>query len=332
MKKLLPGGRVIFYIYVFIASGLNSCLKADKDAINPQTLDKWEYFTKSDGLPENFVWSLLEDSQGRIWIGTLNEGIAMYDGTTFTKYNTGNVLHNNSILCIYEDRDGLIWFGTYEGISIYEDGEFTNYPTIAGSSIEIYDIIQDNGGLYWFGTGYYGVLFYNGSSFSQYLDESCYECNLINILFEDSNNRLWVGSEGDLKIVETDGDFESYGVGDELPGVAITSVYEDKSGAIWIGSRDGTTVSKYRNNKFEKISLYNSGGQNWVTSIVQLNSGELWFGTIFYGLIYFDGILMQSRFQESGLPDNTILSMIRDREGNIWMGTSEGGAAKYVPR
>ena len=323
----------MFFSMILMLSGLYSCQQEDPDAIDPQTLDKWKYLTQSDGLADNFVLSLFEDSQGRIWVGTYNGGVSMYDGTNFTNYNESNGLVNNTVNCIYEDHQGDMWFGTDGGLSYLTNNRFVNYRSYGGYALSVYDIIQDQDGVFWFGTSNLGIIFLDGNNSNSYYDNSCSSCNEINVFFVDDNQNIWVGSRGDLKIVDPSGNFKKYGVNDGLPGSSITSIYKDNRGDIWIGSIDGTSVARYRNQTFQPVSLYNSAIQNWITSIVQLKTGNIWFGTIGNGMVYYDGIVMRTRYQESqGLPDNTITDMIRDTNGNIWIGTSEAGVAEYIPR
>ena len=332
MKTIFRGGSMKFFISLCFSFGLFSCMQADKDALDPQSLNKWEYFTQSNGLPDNYIWSLYEDRKGNIWIGTFNEGVVMYNGKTFQKYNTQNGLVDNTVLCTYEDNEGKMWFGTLGGLSILDNNHFTNIDNIQGNPLQVFDIIQDPDKVFWFATSTLGILFYDGSNISQYFDDNCDDCNRVNVFFMDDNHSIWVGSSGDLKVVATNGNFKKYTVSDGLPGLDITSVYQDKSGNVWIGSADGSQVSRFSNNKFQLVSLFNSSEINYVSSIVQLNTGEMWFGTIALGLIYSDGIVMRSMFEQHGLPDNTITAMIKDGNGNIWIGTSEGGAAKFIPR
>jgi len=95
--------RVFFYFTLGWVL-LFSCKVDDGEAIDPATLNVWENFTTSNGLPDNFVRSLFEDSQGNIWIGTLNNGVSRYNGQNFTNFNTSDglmaspssTLHENS--------------------------------------------------------------------------------------------------------------------------------------------------------------------------------------------------------------------------------------------
>jgi ligand-binding sensor domain-containing protein len=64
------------------------------------------------------VWSITEDNEGRLWFGTIDNGVWLYDGKTFTNYTTQDGLAIDAIWCIYKDKNGKLWFGT-EGAGVY---------------------------------------------------------------------------------------------------------------------------------------------------------------------------------------------------------------------
>jgi ligand-binding sensor domain-containing protein len=46
--------------------------------------ETFTHFTEKEGLSNNSVWSILEDSKGNLWFGTWGGGVSRYDGETFT--------------------------------------------------------------------------------------------------------------------------------------------------------------------------------------------------------------------------------------------------------
>jgi ligand-binding sensor domain-containing protein len=57
-------------------------------------------------------WTINEDDEGNLWIGTIDAGVWKYDGTRLTNYTTSDGLSGNSISVIYKDRKGELWFMT----------------------------------------------------------------------------------------------------------------------------------------------------------------------------------------------------------------------------
>jgi len=110
------------------------------------------------------VWTALEDSHGRFWVGTAN-GLNLMDrerGTFkhyFPQHDNPRSLANPSVLAIFEDSRGRLWFGT----DVYhsESDDFTVYTTKDGFADHgIRAIIEDPSGSLWLGTNN-GVVMFN---------------------------------------------------------------------------------------------------------------------------------------------------------------------------
>jgi len=76
-------------------------------------------YSTDDGFLGGVVSSLLEDSQGGVWIGT-NRGVSHFDGKTFASLTVDDGLSANRVNALAEDCIGRIWMGTAEGITIYD--------------------------------------------------------------------------------------------------------------------------------------------------------------------------------------------------------------------
>jgi ligand-binding sensor domain-containing protein len=103
-------------------------------------------FLVTDGLNSNNVYSLLEDKDDKIWIGT-EAGLCLYDpsatlrtgGRKFTKIqiplpknlppnNNSNYLNSHWVYSIMQDRSGKLWFVTIDGVYVYDGKSFTLFP------------------------------------------------------------------------------------------------------------------------------------------------------------------------------------------------------------
>src|SRR5690606_6529998 len=83
---------------------------------------RFQHLTIENGLPQNMVDCILQDSQGTMWFGTWN-GLCRYDGYKVEVFNneSGSIhtLRNNFIYALEEDHFGNIWIGTKEGLYTY---------------------------------------------------------------------------------------------------------------------------------------------------------------------------------------------------------------------
>ena len=94
-------------------------------------------FLVADGLNSNNVYSLLEDKDGKIWIGT-EAGLCLYDGKTFAEIKiplpknlppNKNPYYRNShwVYSIMQAKSGKLWFATIDGVYIYDGKSFTPF-------------------------------------------------------------------------------------------------------------------------------------------------------------------------------------------------------------
>lgn len=92
-------------------------------------------FSTSDGLPSNYIYNIIQDKKGFLWIATEN-GVSRFDGNTFQNYFLKDGLADNEIFKIREDKDGRIWFLSYNGkLSIFHNGIFFKENYLSGSVI-----------------------------------------------------------------------------------------------------------------------------------------------------------------------------------------------------
>ncbi|KPK86114.1 MAG: hypothetical protein AMS27_05775 [Bacteroides sp. SM23_62_1] len=95
----------------------------DQENITRYDGQKFSPISLYNGMPQNYVTSFLEDTQGNIWIGMISNGVIKYDGTIMRSYFNNDGLASNTITAIVQDTNGNIWFASYEdGITRYKPG------------------------------------------------------------------------------------------------------------------------------------------------------------------------------------------------------------------
>ncbi|HEY7543991.1 MAG TPA: two-component regulator propeller domain-containing protein, partial [Blastocatellia bacterium] len=99
------------------------------------------------------VWSLYQDSEGRLWIGVSDGRLLSLKDGAFTSYPI-RLAPNVHVEAIHEDRQGNLWFGTTgSGLIRFKDGKFTFYTTGQGLSDDtIASLFEDREGTLWAGT------------------------------------------------------------------------------------------------------------------------------------------------------------------------------------
>jgi len=97
-------------------------------------------WTTRDGLPDNTVWTVLEDSAGRVWAGT-DAGLARLEEGTWTTFTKGDGLGSNVVYSLAEEADGsLLIGGARSGLARFDDGRFRRVPLGEHDDATVYDI------------------------------------------------------------------------------------------------------------------------------------------------------------------------------------------------
>jgi ligand-binding sensor domain-containing protein len=215
--------------------------------------------TEADGLPDKRVNFVMNDTAGRIWIGTWS-GAAVLENGLWRKVSQSDGLLDDMVNVILEDSRGCMWFGSAVapagGISICYPDNTWQYVTIdeglLHNNINVLlkrhdSSIMSGGGLYKSGGGARFVWSDGRWVLNNTLSKE--EDNLagekVRALFEDSNGNLWIGSEYDGLAVINQGRSVLLTKEDGLAHDEIRVFAEDREGNLWIGTRNGITMIEH---------------------------------------------------------------------------------------
>ncbi|MBN2485438.1 MAG: hypothetical protein JXB34_05665 [Bacteroidales bacterium] len=164
------------------------------------------------------VWRIYPDSRERIWLGMLGTGVDLFDPgeKTFVNYGPNSPKHDRigfqNVMAILEDSDGDIWFGTEgRGFYILKSGTSKMYRINPDSvnNVTTYGIIrcifQDKFGFIWIGTEGDGLYKYEkkANRLTQYTVADGLPSNIIQSLYEDTQENLWLGTANGLATYNT---------------------------------------------------------------------------------------------------------------------------------
>lgn len=341
--------RSILGIFLFLL--FSPSLNAQKKYI------KFEQITTEQGLSQNTVRCIYQDSKGFLWFGTTN-GLNRYDGYDFKIYlnnpSDSTTISLNSIWTIYEDREGLLWIGTNGGGLNKYDREkeiFTSYKNDPDNSSSIShnsvrSIYEDKKGILWIGTDGGGLNRFDKETgtFNYYIHDKnnphSISNNRIWSILEDSNGNLWIGTYGGglNRFNRKNNRFTHYSPDSDnkfsISSNRIRTIIEDREGILWIGTNDGG-INRF-NPKEKKFYHYkNTPGSdkclanNRVRTIFEDRSGNLWMGTL-EGLCRYNRKNNQfltytdNPLDKHSLTDKSIWSIYEDHSGVLWIGTING--------
>lgn len=321
---------------------------------------KFRYYTDTDGLSSNTIQCLYQDDKGYIWVGTA-DGLDRFNSHDFTNYRSdyrrSYSIRNN---CIYSicgegvDSD-RICVGTSDGVFIFDPRteRFEALPIkINGQTkynLLVYTMAADTGGNLWIGTFGDGLFRYNQRSgevehYSAEKYPNVFASDVIVKILLDHDNNIWVAANNGSSICKYSPEnnrFVPFKVEDPLRHTAIgriSTMCQDSFGDIWIA---GYSSELY---KFE-ISRFTftqnapplDAEYGRVRGLVEYSPGVLMLGTD-HGLICFNAKNRSFEQIDSGttnrtgrLNDKFIHSLLKDREGGVWIGTYFGGINYLSP-
>jgi len=326
---------------------------------------RFKQLTIEDGLPQNGVQTILQDSSGFLWIGT-QEGLVRYDGYSLKvfKHEPSNSysLSDNNIISLIEDNQGNLWMGTSGGGLNHFNAktqQFTHYRHQEGdanslSDDDVMSLLEDSQGNLWVGTRGGGLNHFNAKTqqFTHYRhqtgDANSLSDDDVMSLLEDSQGNLWVGTRGgglnyfNLKNQQFTHYRHQAGDVTSLSNDNVWSLLENSQGNLWVGTRGGGL--NYFNPKTQQFTHYHhqagdvtSLSDDNVWSLLEDSQGNLWVGTR-GGLNYFDPKTQQFthyRHQAgdiTSLNDDDAMSLLEDSQGNLLVGTRGGGLNYFNPK
>lgn len=291
-----------------------------------------------EGMNSNIIKSFLEDTKGKIWASTTNNGINVFapyseKDSQFQFITKDKGLAGNDICASFGDSKGNFWFATYtNGLSCYNGQSFQNYKTHDGlSSDHLYCIAEDKKGNIWVGSDK-GANVWDGAKFSHYSTQNGLISNAIYAIFHDSKGNIWFGTPAGITCMSALGGIRNFTTKDSISDNLVLRIVEDEKGNIWAATSRG--ICTWNGKKWKQIAIPgNTAANDVVAMLFEKHSNNLWLGTN-YGVFKMDlaqyhksGTYTFEHYTTSdGLPslECNANAMYEDSKGNIWIGTIEG--------
>jgi signal transduction histidine kinase/ligand-binding sensor domain-containing protein len=288
-------------------------------------------------ISSNRVECIHSGTDGKIWIGTFDNGLDCFDPETetFTHYThkiaDSFTIRSNSIRAIMESKDGILWIGTADGLDYFDPANqkfyHVNVESPAGTALnqaQIRILYEDKTGAIWIGCG---------SPFpSDYSDELSGK-NLGGLYKYDRNTGKIT------QYIHKEGDYTS------LSDNRVRAIFEDSRGVFWVGTAgDGLHIMDRETGTFQRC-LYDpdnpnkisrppvnkiiiSGAVDHITFITEDSQGFIWIGTFSGGINRYNPVKNKMEFYgtsavgENKLDEDDFWTCFKTKDNLLWISTT----------
>jgi ligand-binding sensor domain-containing protein/two-component sensor histidine kinase len=243
-------------------------------------------WTQEEGSSLPAIQSLAQTRDGYLWLGT-GHGLIRFDGLRFVPWEAkpGEALPGRDIRFLQPSSEGGLWISTAMGIARLDQGHLIRYPALDR----------------WLG----------GTPATS--------------MMVDHEGNLWIAggvpTGNDLRVIRRKGSIQVYGPADGLPDHKVVKLFEDSLGNLWIGTQNGLC----RWSPGNRADCLAVGPLN-VFSITEDAGGELIIGDrMSRRLLQLAGRELRPILGQLGDASLDPRLVMRDRDGNIWIGTAGQG-------
>ena len=287
MKTVSRGVIILAFVALILCS---SALALSPDRrISQYAHTAWRI---QDGFFSGTPQTITQTADGYLWIGT-EAGLVRFDGIQFVPWAppNGEALPSSRIHALLGARDGTLWIGTARGLARWSKGELFNFP---GEPAFVEAIVQDSDGTIWM-------------TRSQVRDAAGSLC-------EVAGNAL-----------------RCHGPADGIPFAYAQPLFSDPHGNLWIGSSIG--VCRWKSGDATTYivkALMRVQGLAGVSAIAPGDDGSVLVGMRQQGKGLGLQQLREGVWRDYILPgldgpQMNVSTLLRDREGDLWLGTANNG-------
>lgn len=303
MRKAIQQG-VIFAVLVVVAP----LVCAFSEPVAPFV---WDQLSMRDGLSQDTVLDVLQDSQGFVWLATEN-GINRFDGKRVVSYYRSSTdgLASDYVWSMREGPDGNLYFGSNDaGLMRWtrNTDTFSSVPLQLPAGLDAKAVQR------------------------------------VTALAVTPDGRIWIGSQKHgVLVFERDGRLvEHYRQGGGTPGLVsndITTLVPSLAGGMWIGTTGGLNhldPGAGRLTRHRLLPEAEAAGVR-VSSVLEASSGLIWVGTDQLGVVVLkpeSGVVEHWRAipgDAAGLTHDEVRDLLEDGQGRIWVAT-QGGISVHTP-
>lgn len=286
-----------------------------------------ENLNVSNGLPNNKVYSLFQDRENSIWIGT-NAGLTRLRVSPFRNLTTQKGLVDNYVRTLLVHSDGSEWIGTTAGLNHIVAGKISTVefsPALRVASFR--SLAEGPDGDVWVGTYADGVIrLRQGKEIARYDRRHGLGTNTVMAMLPLADGSIWLGTTGGLSLV-TNGTVRTLHMVDGLPGEFINSLKLAPDGKIWVGTGFGPAI--YSHEKLTAVDVATEQGPRQIFDFFfETGTPYVWMATD-RGVVRYDYQLQSVGVvgHRHGLPVEKFFSIQQEtgpQSDYFWLSSNKG--------
>jgi ligand-binding sensor domain-containing protein/signal transduction histidine kinase len=273
---------------------------------------------EGDGLGN--AYTVCMDREGGVWVGLQSNGLARLRTRQLSTMSVENGLPDDRTRAVFEDSRGDIWVGTADGLARYRNQQVKTWTLVNGARLgDVRSIAEDAGGNLWISAG---------RDLLRIKDDRLIPVpNWVNfleieVLYKDSQGRMWIGTDGAGLFEYFGGVFRNYRMRDGLASNHVRALLADRSGALWI-STFGNGLTRYADGKFTNVTTRDGLAGDRVVAMHEDEEGALWFATR-RGLSRLKDGAFFTWTSKAGLFTDFVYALVDDGRGNFWFSSAQG--------
>jgi signal transduction histidine kinase/ligand-binding sensor domain-containing protein/CheY-like chemotaxis protein/HPt (histidine-containing phosphotransfer) domain-containing protein len=277
-------------------------------------------FGENSGLTTNNVYTVFEDSGGRLWVGTNDAGVALYHDAKFTFLTVDDGLPSSSIRDIAQDSTGSVYVATTLGLAyIRPTGNLTMVTTADAHPIITSNIeIAPNGDTWCILNDGSVQIINNGQAVSEF-PHDYFNGSSLSSAFSASDGQIWLGAYNG-QVFRFNYDSGQYSLMSAESGRnTINGFYQDRSNRVWICSDNG--IGYFEDDVLHLVDggLINNSFENMIEDY----EGNYWFSSSRSGVLLLAKASLKNVFFAYNLPEMTV-NASAEYHGQLFLGADNG--------
>ena len=280
-----------------------------------------DHYQGTDGLSSDTVLALFEDREGIVWTVTTN-GVDSFRDPSVTTFSAREGLGADAATGVLASSDGTIWVANAGSLDQIKDGKVSSIRTGSGlPGHQVTAMLEDRAGNLWVGVDD-GLYLFKSGQFRRLPEPNHQPLGMVVGMTEDNDGDIWAECLSNPRKLVRIRDFR---VREEFPASQIPpghSLASDPHGGIWIATKKGD-IALFRNGAFETKFPLNPGGAPFNRQILSKADGSILAGSE-NGLVEWREGKVHRMTTKNGLPCNSVISFIEDKENRWWLHTGCG--------